>query len=160
MHWLIDANNLLHLIPEIMWNEPGQRPLALASMLKPWRDRKKLKITLFFDGGETAATTSLSTIPSYFAGPQKSADQIILEYLRQRTERHGFILVSNDAALSSAASSLGVQVVPASLFLQRLHFGQETEDNDHGWNFSTRKKGPARRLPKNKRHSGNLLNKL
>ncbi|MDR1396957.1 MAG: NYN domain-containing protein [Desulfarculales bacterium] len=162
MHWLIDANNLVHLIPEIISSaSPQERPLALASLLRPYRDMKKLKITLFFDGGEKQYSTSLNGIPSRFSGPEKSADQIILEYLAQQNDCRGLILVSNDSGLNSSASRQGAGIIPASRFLHRMLSSQGMdEDQEEKEKFSTRKKGPARRLPKNKRREDKLLRKL
>jgi hypothetical protein len=161
MHWLLDANNLFHLIPEILWQVRERRPLALAALLKACRNEKKLKMTLFFDGGETAFTTSLDGIPARFAGPQKSADQIILEYIKARAGGSGLVLVSNDAALGQSAARLGAQVVRAGLFLQKLNGGSPPEGEEPArQDFSTRKKGPTRRLPKSRRRQNKLLVKL
>ena len=161
MHWLIDGNNLLHLIPEILWTTPGQgQALALACLIKPYRSAKKLKITLFFDGGENQASASLSGMPCVFSGPEKSADQVMLEFM-QKQPANALVLVSNDSALCAAAESMGARCVSAGVFADRLRHSQGMEDEaGEGWNFSTRKKGPSRRLPKNKRQQNKLLNKL
>ena len=155
MHWLVDGNNLMHLLPELMWTTPDAgQPAALAALIKPYRDAKSLKITIFFDGGEDMRQTRLSGVAVFFSGPEKNADELILE--RMKNDK-GFGLISNDQALCAVARGMGAQTVSASIFAQKLKADYKIDHEDsEGWNFSTRKKGASRRLPKAKRRQSNL----
>ena len=158
MHWIIDGNNLMHLLPEIIWTTPAAgQPAALAALVKPYRDAKSLKLTIYFDGGQQAGSARLSGVPVFFAGPEQSADEAILQRLGKEP---GLGLVSNDRGLQNAAKNLGARVADASVFANKLKLSQGYEDDENGWNFSTRKKGPSRRLPKSKRKQNSLLQKL
>lgn len=161
MHWLIDGNNLLHLLPEILWAVPPQgRAAALAAALKPYRDARSLKVTLVFDGGDSEHNGRLSGIAVAYSGPEKSADQLILERLSKAPAGSAGV-VSNDQGLCNAAKLMGAGLARADMLAQKLQAGSGVADEDKtGWNFSTRKKGPARRLPKAKRRQKNLLDKF
>ena len=161
LHWLVDGNNLMHLLPEIMWSAaPAAQPAALAALLKPYRDANSLKLTLFFDGGAELRQTRLSGIAVVFAGPEKSADQVILERLRQSAGQT-LGLITNDQALAAQARQSGARLLEASALARKLKLSQGLENDETvGWDFTTRKKGPARRLPKALRRQANLLDKL
>lgn len=158
MHWLIDGNNLMHLLPEVMWaSDTSGQPAALAALIKPYRDAKALKLTIFFDGGDEYRQARLSGVPVVFSGPAMSADKAILQRLQKQP---GQGLISNDRALISEATRLGAKTMSANAFAQKLKTSQGADDDDRGWNFSTRKKGPSRRLSKARRRRDNILKKL
>ena len=155
MHLLIDGNNLLPLIPKLNWLETAiQKQLGLAALLKDYRISKNLKITLFFDGGECQAIkkTTLNGIPVIFSGSEHSADKVMLDFVQNRP---GLVLVSNDSALCRQAESKGAKSISATYLAGNLNLAHDGEDNS-GWNFSTRKKGPSHRLSKAKRHKFRL----
>ncbi len=160
MHWLIDGNNLMHLLPEIMWGtQPVDWPSALAALIKPYRDAKSLNLTLFFDGGERPGQTRLSGMAVVFSGPDKSADEAMLERLRNKP---GLGLITNDRALASLAKQLGARLASADTFAYKLkvNHGLDDAELDAGRSLSTRKKGPARRLKKSQRQQNSVLRKL
>jgi hypothetical protein len=156
IHWFIDGNNLLHLLPEVKW--APSTASALAAALKPYRDAKGLVMTIFFDGGDAAKNSRLSGIPVVYAGPEKSADEIILERIKKHPGGN-VGLVSNDAALTAAASALGARCVSAFAFAGRLGQGPSPKE-ERGWNFTTVKKGPSRRLPRSRRAQNRIMDKF
>ncbi len=163
MHLVIDGYNLLHRLPEFSGPQ-GRRALLLA--LKLYRDKKKHKLTVVFDGGPDAQPTRASEqgIPIINSGGEKSADDVIAGM----AGRHGpgLTVVTDDRELAQRCQKHGSQVIACWEFSQPLlssALGSDILDydqEDQGWNFSTRKKGPSRRLPKKKRRKARRLQRL
>ncbi len=163
MHLVIDGYNLLHRLPGFSGAQ-GRRALLLA--LKIYRDQKRHKLTLVFDGGPDPQPTRASEqgIPIIQSGGEKSADDIIAEM----AARHGpgITVVTDDRELAQRCQAHGSQVIACWEFSEPLLAGAlgsdmpDCEREDQGWNFSTRKKGPSRRLPKKKRRKAQRLRRL
>ena len=79
------------------------------------------------------------------------------------------IVVTSDTELTYSCSTVGSEVVPSLDFATRMKLARYVEEkgglNDtdgESWYQSkgTKKKGPARRLPKSRRHHRRVLKKL
>lgn len=166
MHLVIDGYNLIHHSLELLTaHQQGQGREALAAAVRLYRQKKGHRITVVLDGGPEHQTlrASLGGVPVIYSGGERSADEVIVEMARRAGP--GLTVVTGDRALGEACRRLGAQVVEARVFAGRLmgaaqgRVGGGDEDNE-GWNFSTRKKGPARREPKARRRKSRQLEKL
>ena len=169
MHLVIDGYNLIHLSPELEMAEAmGQGVDALATSLNLYRKKKQHKITLVLDGGPDQDTSrhAVQGIPVVMSGAGRTADDVIAEM----ASRHGpgLTVITNDRELQGRCQSHGAQVVDASDFAQRMMDVVMTQGVaefadpglDDGWDFSTRKKGPSKKLKKAKRKKRRALDQL
>jgi predicted RNA-binding protein with PIN domain len=166
MHLIIDGYNLIHQTPELfLAQDLGQGREALLMALRLYRKKKSHKITVVFDGGEDPEPRrgSLQGVPVIFSGSQLKADQVIVQLAR--TQGSGATVITDDRELAGLCRGQGAEVIEARVFAARLMesaqgSGLVVEDDDQGWDFSTKKKGPARREPKAKRRRNSRLEKL
>jgi len=160
MKLLIDGYNLMHASSDFLaaWDKGAGRE-ALAAALKLYRGQKKHHITLVFDGGPDPEPTraSLSGVPVVFAGTRRSADDLIAEMACRQGA--GLTVITDDRELAGRCRRHGSEVIGSREFAPLLleavmGSGPEgLEEEDEGWDFSTRKKGPSRRLPKSQRRA-------
>ncbi len=164
MHLVIDGYNLLHTVPELAAAEHrGKGRDALAAALRLYREQKGHRITLVFDGGPRGRA-SLSGVPVVFSGGERSADQVIAEM----AARHGpgITVVTADRELAARCQAQGSEVIASWEFAPRLMRAamdggpKDLEEDEPGWNFTTRKKGPSRRLPRRLRRRLRRLEEL
>jgi hypothetical protein len=165
LHLVIDGYNLLHSLPELApARRRGQGVDALAAALRRYRAKKGHRCTLVLDGGPEAGVSraSLSGVPVVYAGAEGQADDVIAEM----AGRHGpgLTVVTDDRELAGRCQASGSEVAPAWEFGARLletALGWEPDGGgDPGWDFTTKKKGPAKRLPKSRRRRARRLNRL
>lgn len=166
MRLLIDGYNLLHNAPELFpAQDRGRGRDALLLALKLYRDKKAHQLTVVFDGGEEPEPRrgSLHGVPVVFAGGKQSADQVIVEML-SGGKGAGVTVITDDRELAGLCRQQGAQVIESRVFAARL---METaqgwaplDDEDEGWNFSTKKKGPSHRSPKARRRREQTLGKI
>lgn len=166
MHLVIDGYNLLGASPELA-GLPGQEGRdALMSALKLYRDKKRHRVTVVFDGGPDGQPTSasISGVPALFSGAERSADDVIADL----AGRHGpgITVVTDDRELAGRCAAAGSEVV-ASWEFAGLMMSTATgsgpaasESGEGGWDFTTKKKGPQKRLPKKRRRRARRIDRL
>jgi hypothetical protein len=166
MHLVIDGYNLIHATPELMMAggpEEGRRALAMA--LSRYRKRRGHRITLVLDGGQTplAERATLQGVNTIFSGWDQTADKIIIDL----AGRHGsgLTVITDDRELADLSRQRGAEIIGSAQFGEKLmqvaYHGQgNSAGDDEGWDFTTKKKGPSRRLPKAKRRKKNRLDRL
>ncbi|MGD8563718.1 MAG: NYN domain-containing protein [Desulfarculaceae bacterium] len=167
MHLVIDGYNLIHATADLsLAQDRDQGPQALTAALKLYRQKRGHKVTVVLDGGPDpqGGQGSLNQIPLIYSGADRSADQVIIEMAR----RHGpgITVISNDNQLTNLCQQAGAEVISSFEFSDLLmeaalesHLAGEGDDRP-GWDFSTKKKGPSRRLPKAKRRRQRRLKRL
>lgn len=167
MNLVIDGYNLIHASPDFLnADQKGEPQQALTSALKIYRAQKKHRITVVFDGGPSAqpSRASMNGIPLVYAGAELSADDVIAKMARKQGA--GITVITDDRELAGRCGKHGSQVIGsrefAAALLETAMFEGAGLDSggDQGWNFSTKKKGPSRRLPKAKRKRRRLKAKL
>ncbi len=168
MHLVIDGYNLLHSTPELApATARGQGRAALLAALKLYRQKRRHKLTVVFDGGPQAEPSrgSESGVPVVNSGSGQSADEVIADL----AARHGpgITVITDDRELARRCQAAGSEVIASWEFAGRLMAaaqgkleGLEAEDEEGGWDFTTKKKGPAKRLPKSLRRKARRLAKL
>ncbi|MDL2321844.1 NYN domain-containing protein [Desulfosarcina sp. OttesenSCG-928-B08] len=172
LHIIIDGYNLIRQSPELagldrqdlQWGRD-----ALVEWLRAYKKIKPHKITVVFDGAEVpslyASRDQAGGILIRFSAAGQSADEVILQMVRQERERA--LVVTSDRAVMRAAEAAGAGVMASAEFEEKLvmarYFSVKGEDADSGatgWRPTTRKKGPDRRLPKRQRKARRQMEKL
>ena len=109
---------------------------ALIERLKTYLLSKSLHMTVVFDGrgGLTDADSVLpEKLQILFSASGYSADNLIIEILRDSMNPREFIIVSSDLAdIGRTASGMGAQVIASGEFLQRIsrkqHFRPDSRE--------------------------------
>jgi hypothetical protein len=165
MHLVIDGYNLLHALPELApARARGQGVDALAAALRRYRAKRGHRLTLVLDGGPEPepSRATLSGVPVVYSGADTPADEVIAGLAAKHGP--GLTVVTDDRELAGRCQARGAEVAPAWEFGARLletALGLEPEPaEDQGWDFTTKKKGPAQRPPKRQRRRARRLKKL
>ena len=113
---IVDGDNLLGSWPGRRRSDGERRRLAHEIARLALEERRR--ITVVFDG--TPAPEPPSRPDVRFAGPGRKADDVILEILRETTDRRGFVVVTNDRSLADQSRHLGARVERCDVFRKRL----------------------------------------
>ena len=113
MPYLIDGDNLLGTWRGRDRSERERRALAgeVARTGRRWRRR----MVTVFDGPELPVGAG-----ARFAGPGRSADELILSILREQDDPRGWIVVTSDRSLGDRCRHLGARVERCDAFRKRL----------------------------------------
>jgi predicted RNA-binding protein with PIN domain len=166
MRLVIDGYNLIHAVPELAFaSDQGQGREALIEALRLYRKRRPHKIKVVFDGGlePGGADTRAAGLPVRYSGSGRSADDVIVELAAK--EGAGLTVVTSDRELAGRCRAHGAVVLSSEEFGTRLlevalGLPAGTEADEEGWDFSTKKKGPAKRLPKAQRKKARRKGRL
>ena len=116
MPYLVDGDNLLGTWPGRRRSDAERRELAmeLGRLAHRWRRR----IMIVFDGRPPPTTSFGSNVR--FAGSARTADDVILETLREQGERRGWIVITSDRSLGDQCRYLEARVARCDLFRGRM----------------------------------------
>ncbi|PKN67239.1 MAG: hypothetical protein CVU54_17235 [Deltaproteobacteria bacterium HGW-Deltaproteobacteria-12] len=174
MHIIIDGYNLIRQSSSLRRYErqsleAGRRALILK--VSEYKKRKGHKITVVFDGWDTGSAleerSRQGNIDVIYSRRGEKADDVIKRLADRSAEET--IIISSDREIASyvtrqgktALSSLEFETLLdkalASSTVSDEYAGKDADDaNDH--HFS--KKGPAKRLPRARRHAQTKIKKL
>jgi len=172
LHVIIDGYNLIRQsgeLGELDRQAPEFGRSELIGRLAEYRRIKRHKITLVFDGSLRYcfpdAERSEKGIAIRFSRHGQTADDLIMKMVRSEGERA--VVVSSDREIADFAVSKGASVVGSGEFeMKLLMAGAESpgspadEDAESRRIGNTKKKGPARRLPKSARRNRKKVRKL
>lgn len=163
LHIVIDGYNLIHQSRQFGGDASVDIQTIRQKLVDVLAAYKKIKphaITIVFDG--TAAPADLPRrdrlkgIDLRFSRPGELADAVIKRMAAREKEK--MLVVSSDRDISAYAAARGAAVMGAAEFEERLIQARYYAEHDtgpaelsEGWNASTRKKGPSKRLPKRER---------
>ena len=132
------------------------------------RQKRGVKLTVVFDA---KAGTSLSRrresfngVEVIFAGSGEDADRVIKELARKLGS--GVVVVSSDREIRDFVERCGGVSISSGEFVERLELAEYAalkgieEDEEEHYREYTKKKGPSRRLPKDRRRRRGVLRKL
>jgi hypothetical protein len=88
--------------------------MELARLAHRWRRR----IVTVFDGPPPPVTSHGANV--IFAGPARSADEVILDRLREQEDRRGWIVVTSDRSLGDQCRYLEARVERCDRFRGRM----------------------------------------
>ncbi len=141
---------------------------TLVDMLAAYKKVKSHRITVVFDG-TTAPLFSQKQdrqkgISILFSHKGESADTVIKKMARKEGQRA--LVVSSDQDIVNSAAASGAATVSANDFENKLTLSidinglQSDRDDYDGWQPTTKKKGPSRRLSKKQRKNNAKIRKL
>jgi uncharacterized protein len=172
VHIIIDGYNLIRqskLLKEIERMDLQHGREALVDALADYKKLKGYQITVVFDGAQAETglprRDRLKGIELLFSRSGEPADAVIKRMAAR--EREKALVVSSDNDIVRFVESRGAATISAPQFEERLRMARlaaasgEPASNDEGRNsHTTRKKGPARRLPKRRRRMTRRISKL
>ena len=171
LHILIDGYNLIRQSPalsamEYISTEEGRD--ALLKLLAQYRKVKSHKMTVVFDAayGNSFAENKMRQrgVTIIFSRKGELADDVIKRMVAKERERA--IVVTSDQEIVDFAVRHGAATIDSREFEAKLTMASytavqtEVADEESGWSKTTKKKGPARRLPKQRRKSRQKIRKL
>ena len=113
---IVDGDNLLGTWPGRKRSDAERRHLAM--QLSRLAAREGRRVVTLFDGSPPPGTSFGSDVQ--FSGPGRTADQLILEFLRRQEDRRGWIVVTSDRSLGDQCRYLGARPERCDLFRRRL----------------------------------------
>ncbi len=176
IHLIIDGYNLIRQIPELSQKERISLEAGRQFLIMKLAHYKKVKphaITVVFDGksemSEFASHHKEQGIEIYFSPSGRTADDIIHDLLQNESSRA--LVVSSDKGVWRHAHKADATAIGAPEFYDRLQmalaFGSpefkteiDSPKNRPHKRWTTQKKGPDKRLPKNKRSHSQRIKKL
>jgi len=114
--WLIDGDNLLGTWPGRRRSDRERR--GLAGELFRFAVREKRRVVVVFDGPPPPVPPPSPDVQ--FSGPGRSADNRILELLREQRDPRGWSVVTSDRSLADQCRWLGARVLRSDRFRARL----------------------------------------
>lgn len=172
IHIVIDGYNLIRQSSQ--FRDLDRQDLqfgrdALVDALAAYKKVKSYAITVVFDG--TAAYTGMPRrdvqkgIKVCYSAPGETADAVIKRMSVHEKEK--ILVVTSDADIVRYAEAMGSATISSSEFEDRLMMAQymalkgtDGHEADKGWQATTKKKGPSRRLPKRQRKMKKKISKL
>ncbi|MFO7714905.1 NYN domain-containing protein [Desulfosarcina sp.] len=163
IHIIIDGYNLIRQSPELAGLDRQDLQMgreALMEILAAYKKLKPHKITVVFDGTAEPSVYGprdyLKGILIRYSQGGESADDVIRRMAHH--EKSKALVVSSDRAVMAAAESAGATGMTSRAFEDKIAMarylalkGGGDADDSAGWEPTTRKKGPSRRLPKRRR---------
>jgi hypothetical protein len=141
----------------------------LIEMLTRYRTLKHHPIVVVFDGWQEGSLTEKRTkekgIDIIYSKRGEKADEVIKRLVSNSKDE--LIVVTSDLEITHFCQSRRCEVITSPLFEEKMEFsflasmkGLEEDDDERPLLHSTKKKGPARKLPKSKRRLLSRLKKL
>lgn len=121
MPFVFDGHNLIGQTPGLRLDDPDDER-KLVMLLRGYLTRVKKKGTVVFDRGAFAALPSLSNrnLTVRFARPPRTADDVIVEMVRQERNPRGLTVVTSDRRVRELAQQAGAQVQDAAAFVREM----------------------------------------
>jgi predicted RNA-binding protein with PIN domain len=171
IHIIIDGYNLIRKSKRLSPLDLQDIQLGrdtLVDMLAAYKKVKSHRITVVFDGTTTPGFSQQRDrhkgISIIFSHKGESADTVIKKLARK--ERQKALVVSSDQDIVQSAAASGAATVSAKDFENKLTMSMEMDslqfhrDEYNGWQPTTKKKGPSRRLSKRQRKNSAKIRKL
>lgn len=123
MHYLIDGHNLVASLPDIDLSDPDDEA-KLVEKLRRWTAASsKRRVTVIFDAGLPAGLShglSGGPIKAVFAPGNATADDLIIQRIRNVTNVQGYAVVTSDHAVIRVAQQRRMTVIRSQAFAQEM----------------------------------------
>ena len=165
-HFIIDGYNLMKTDPELAMFMRFGLEYAREGVIKRVDNASGLKnaqsITIVFDGHQSGQEIETrqrrGRLVIIFSKLGENADAVIKRLVSGYTSEAEVKVISRDWELKDAARQAGQTSGNikrrGSLNQTKQQQANSKEDDSTGWNNSTKKRGPAKRTPKNSRKKG------
>lgn len=172
LHIIVDGYNLIRNSAALNMLDSQDIQLgreALVDMLAAYKKVRHHKITVVFDGSGAPVYPQTSDrvkgITVRFSRAGQTADDVIKRIAAR--EREKALIVTSDREIVTAAAAGRAATISTAEFEQRLFMagadgsgGSPEDDVVDSRPFSTQKKGPRRREPKNRRRNRKRIERL
>lgn len=173
LHIIIDGYNLIRQSNSLRILDQEDLQLgreALIDMLAAYKKIKAHKITVVFDAMYANAISQhkerIKGIKVIFSRQGETADAVLKRLAEKERERA--LIVSSDHEITHAAESYGAATIGSVDFEDRIVMASymsskglnAMEDENSGWQPTTRKKGPSRRRSKKERKQHVKIQKI
>jgi len=168
---IIDGYNLIRQSPDLRQydcEDIARGREKLIAMLSSYRAIKPSPMTVVFDGWEAGELSERhfreKGIDVIYSRRGEKADEVIKRLVSQ--SRDALIVVTSDSEIAHFCRGRRGEVIPSPLFEEKVAFAGYAaqkgclENEETLPPRSTRKKGPAKKLPKAKRRQMERLKKL
>lgn len=170
-HIIVDGYNLIRQIPQLTQAESHSLEAGrkkLIQLLGRYHKLKSHRITVVFDGasglGEFAPVYREAGVGICFSPAGQSADDVIHRLCRET--KSGLIVVSSDRGVTDFATNCGHVCLDSVAFFKKITLATENNSlvdqlksgktRPHK-RWSTKKRGPSKRLPKSERRKRTKL---
>jgi predicted RNA-binding protein with PIN domain len=118
--YLVDGNNVMG--QQVGWHRDKRAAAeSLARELARLARATTSRVMVVFDGPAPAeATEAPRDVEVWFAGTGRSADDLIVELIKERADRTGLVVVTSDRRLRDRLARLGVELLRSGEFRARL----------------------------------------
>jgi len=173
VHIIIDGYNLIRQSRSLCAAEQVDLQAGRDALLKrlvAYKRIKRHKITVVFDGVRSYAPLPnrdyVGGIRVQFSRDGETADTVIKRIVAREKEKA--VVVSSDRDLIHSAAARGAAVISSPEFEAKMDMAEYMElkgldapaEDPAGWQPTTRKKGPRRRLSKKRRKNRGKIKKL
>ena len=173
LHIIVDGYNLIrqsHVMAQLDQKALELGRQMLLDRLSAYKRLKGHQITVVFDGTAQYSvfdrTDREKGINVRFSRHGETADAVIKRMARREGEKA--VIVSSDRDVSGYSASQGAAVIEAHEFEQKLEMTEYMDmkglapesEGDEGGHLDTRKKGPSKKAPKQKRKHQKKIQKL
>src|SRR6056297_516528 len=173
LHIIVDGYNLIR--QSRMMSPMDQQDLelgrqALLDRLAAYKRMKRHQITVVFDGAAQYSVFDRADrekgINVRFSRHGESADSVIKRMARREGQKA--LIVSSDREVTGFSESQGAASIGAREFEQKLEMAEYMDvkgaspesETEAGGSLDTRKKGPSKKPPKQKRRHRRKIDKL
>ncbi len=172
MHIVIDGYNFIrqsNIFSELDNKDLQSGREALVDALAAYKKVKAYTITVVFDGSGAPVgmprREKLKGINLRYSNPGELADAVIKRMASRQREK--IMVVSSDRDVVDYAAKKGAAVISSPEFEERLMMagmmvmkGTGGGEEFPGWQPTTKKRGPSKRLPKKQRKMRKRISKL
>ena len=127
MPYLVDGDNLLGTWRGRKRSDADRRSLAFE--LDRFAARVRRRVVLVFDGTEPPGGNLGADV--HFSGRGRTADDLILQYLRGVQDRRGWIVITSDRSLGDQCRYLEARLERCDRFRKRLSAQTTAEKPEH-----------------------------
>ena len=118
MPFLVDGDNLLGAWKGRSRSDEEKRHLA--GEIFRYADQERKRIHIVYDGACPGPAPPSNDV--LFSGHGRSADELILDRIRQEADPRGWIVVTNDRPLADRCRHLGARIERCDVFRKKLQF--------------------------------------
>jgi predicted RNA-binding protein with PIN domain len=133
MHYLIDGHNLISQLPDISLDDPYDEAKLVLSLRKWAAAGRKRQATIIFDGGLPGGNwgyMSRGQVKATFASAGHSADELLVNRVRQAKNPAEFTLVTSDREILAEAKACRMPFMTSESFSKQLQksFGDQSNN--------------------------------